>query len=713
MPEATPNTETLSQRQQILVPDYLDDPTSPNSDEKIFPSFIDLKRKTLQSLYGLDKNKDYNHALLMDKSPKGSVDEKIRSMVDLINAHPSYATLSSCSGRISLFDPNHEATISSHIQIQNNDNDASTQTTEELETSDIDIGLKTEPERTSTGKGYGAWLISSHGTITPSQLISALEEQAKSNSHHSLIFKHEPLLLHVAASNLSRARQLLKLALDLGFRESGTVITPKRITVAIRSHSLALTVPIASKGRLRPNDEFIEELVREANERFELNDDKLKRLEAMIENTMFTTATDDDGNIDGMDSGDKVLDSVDFTVSHIPDLNLWGHTAVIIPTELGGSTSDAMIVASGGYGAGPNGKKKSASRSNKIHSLRRIKDQWDNKWVEMKQADCNDIQEDATFSWFRGTRCILPAREGCASCILPPSAFSLHKDQSPLVAIFGGRSSPARPSNELYLMSFKSGKMTVFSPTNVRGEVPAPRWGHSFTALSGKGGKLAILIGGRDETDLVPSVYILSCAQCVEGNSLDYHFIWERVGYDIRRFYHCSTRLNIGESGSSEDTIIIQGGLTSTALIPSMAEGKENGSTDMYFTLSIAESGCDMKELKGATNWMFGASTCSLSAFNSSNSHSYVFTSGGLLCKTTGEKTPAALQAMKCYHDDGKSSVEMLETNTNHALDQGVNFGSMVHHSCLELPPRDRGMAEVVIIGGGVPAFAFGQSYAR
>ena len=330
MPEATPNTETLSQRQQILVPDYLDDPTSPNSDEKIFPSFIDLKRKTLQSLYGLDKNKDYNHALLMDKSPKGSVDEKIRSMVDLINAHPSYATLSSCSGRISLFDPNHEATISSHIQIQNNDNDASTQTTEELETSDIDIGLKTEPERTSTGKGYGAWLISSHGTITPSQLISALEEQAKSNSHHSLIFKHEPLLLHVAASNLSRARQLLKLALDLGFRESGTVITPKRITVAIRSHSLALTVPIASKGRLRPNEEFIEELAREANARFELNDDKLKRLEAMIENTMFTTATDDDGNVDGMDSGEKVLDSVAFTVSHIPDLNGEDATMTII-----------------------------------------------------------------------------------------------------------------------------------------------------------------------------------------------------------------------------------------------------------------------------------------------------------------------------------------------------------------------------------------------
>lgn len=100
--------------------------------------------------------------------------------------------------------------------------------------------------------------------------------------------------------------------------------------MAIRSHSLALTVPIASKGRLRPNEEFIEELAREANARFELNDDKLKRLEAMIENTMFTTATDDDGNVDGMDSGEKVLDSVAFTVSHIPDLNGEDATMTII-----------------------------------------------------------------------------------------------------------------------------------------------------------------------------------------------------------------------------------------------------------------------------------------------------------------------------------------------------------------------------------------------
>ena len=91
----------------------------------------------------------------------------------------------------------------------------------------------------------------------------------------------------MAASSISRVRQLLKIALDLGFRESGTVITPKRITVAIRSHSLSLTVPLASHGRLRPDNTFLEELVSEANDRFVSNEKKLVRLEKMIRETLF------------------------------------------------------------------------------------------------------------------------------------------------------------------------------------------------------------------------------------------------------------------------------------------------------------------------------------------------------------------------------------------------------------------------------------------
>lgn len=688
MPQGSLTAESLNRRQKALVPDYLDDPNPPNSDDKILPSFIDLKRKTLQSLYGLDKNRDYNHALLMDKSPKGSVDEKIRSMVDLINAHPSFATLSSCSGRISLFDPNTEATSSS--QSQNNDD--TTQSTEEL--------------AGKTGKGFGAWLISEHGQITPSQLISALEEQAKSNSCHPLTFKHEPLLLHVAASNLSRARQLLKMALDLGFRESGTVITPKRITVAIRSHSLTLTVPIASKGNLRPSDGYLEELVREANERFDLNEEKLKRLEDMIQSTIFTS---EDEHIDDVDNQEKDLKSIEYSISKIPDLNLWGHTSFVVRSKET-SSSDAMIIAHGGYGAGPNSNKKSPSRSNKVYALHRSEDQWDTRWAQLNQVEINDAPKEETFYGFRGRHCVLPAREGSESCVLPQSVHS--DDEATIVAIFGGRSSPARPSNELFLMVFKLGNMHIFSPSNIKGEIPPPRWGHSFTALSGKAGKLAILIGGRDEKGAVPSVYILSCTLSAEGDSKSYQLVWEKIDHDIRRFYHCATRLN-----PNDDRILVQGGLVSTALVPAMAKEDGNGSNNPCFSLLITkESGCEIKELKDkiATTALFGASSCPLSAFNRcGRRYSYMLTSGGLSYEAIGKKPQAPLQAMACSVDDGILTVERILEIGIDALDQHISFGSMVHHSCLELPASGKGIAEVMLVGGGVPAFSFGQSYAR
>ena len=68
----------------------------------MLPSFPSLRERNLRTLYGDIKISDYTDN---DKSPKGSVDVKIRSLVDLINSHPEYVTLSSCSGRVAMFDP--------------------------------------------------------------------------------------------------------------------------------------------------------------------------------------------------------------------------------------------------------------------------------------------------------------------------------------------------------------------------------------------------------------------------------------------------------------------------------------------------------------------------------------------------------------------------------------------------------------------------------
>ena len=71
----------------MFRPDYLDDPNTNESDKIITPAFTDIKRKTLRTLYGID-DKDpsvVKHELLIDKSPKGSLDDGVKPLVDLTN----------------------------------------------------------------------------------------------------------------------------------------------------------------------------------------------------------------------------------------------------------------------------------------------------------------------------------------------------------------------------------------------------------------------------------------------------------------------------------------------------------------------------------------------------------------------------------------------------------------------------------------------------
>ena len=78
----------------------------------ILPSFRDLQQKTHRTLYGSDTpiqllgRRQAVISIPRDKSPIGSVDTPIQHLVDLINCHSRFCTLSSCSGRLSLFDPN-------------------------------------------------------------------------------------------------------------------------------------------------------------------------------------------------------------------------------------------------------------------------------------------------------------------------------------------------------------------------------------------------------------------------------------------------------------------------------------------------------------------------------------------------------------------------------------------------------------------------------
>ena len=108
------------------------------------PSFIAKKKKILEQLSIPAEQYD-------DLSPKGSVDEGIRDMIDEINALEGCVTTSSCAGRISVFLEGKKATISDGVE------------------NEIEDGERTKASSKGAGVGGkgggGRWLFVSHDPV--------------------------------------------------------------------------------------------------------------------------------------------------------------------------------------------------------------------------------------------------------------------------------------------------------------------------------------------------------------------------------------------------------------------------------------------------------------------------------------------------------------------------------------------------------------------
>ena len=119
--------------------------------------FQTKKKRILDQLTVPDE--EYN-----DRSPKGSIDEGIRELVDEINNIPGLVTTSSCAGRISVF---LEGKKKSNIN-------SSLASSEDADNSELQaIGGP-------GGKGGGKWLFVSHDVVT------APSERSGSNALHNL-----------------------------------------------------------------------------------------------------------------------------------------------------------------------------------------------------------------------------------------------------------------------------------------------------------------------------------------------------------------------------------------------------------------------------------------------------------------------------------------------------------------------------------------------
>lgn len=530
----------------------------------MLPSFHSLRERNLRTLYG-DSKIISNYSAVDDKSPKGSVDVKIRPLVDLINRHPEYVTLSSCSGRVALFDPDGRSCdgIGGETGGGGTEEDA-----EEVGESggDPDTDHPPLPKQnnekgmTLSGKGRGKWIFVTHDILpdlgeriilslymagqqrlsknrpTTTEENTTIHEPPSTPFPITIIFKHEPPLLHVAASSLSSGRRLLRLAKSVcAMRESGLVVTDRRVTVELRTTGTALCLPLTVRARrpggplsggelprdavsLVPGEDYLTMLAGLANERMVQNEALLDKLFASFRGEFFPGhATTNDALVDcskiaAMKSdGGRGRDEYKVTMQPLPSLYLWKAAAVVIPRTVNIGANDLDVLAFGGQGIGPDimgavssTRTPTCRRWDSVFRLGRRDGVWSNGWdtvsITSAQTPTKDVSGDhchpmdslATNAGIFGVQLSnsLGHREGHAACTLSPSRETFGVNRPSAVVIFGGRAGgPMLPSNDLFLFTLTENHATgeeagaLGRPADVRGALPEPRFGHSMTAL--------------------------------------------------------------------------------------------------------------------------------------------------------------------------------------------------------------------------------------
>jgi len=172
----------------------------------------------------------------IDKSKKGSIDRKIKELVDLINSLKDYYTTSSCSGRILLI------------------------------------------KRPKSGKKCDVdFLFESHKKVSFEEIKACL----KNIPEQDLWFRQESMILHAACRTIENAQKILDLSTLAGFKHSGIITTRKKIVVEIIGSEQFDTI-IAKHGRVFASDDHLSLLVDEANKKLDINSRKIKKFYDLI-----------------------------------------------------------------------------------------------------------------------------------------------------------------------------------------------------------------------------------------------------------------------------------------------------------------------------------------------------------------------------------------------------------------------------------------------
>lgn len=679
--------------------------------EEILPSFEDLQLKTWKTLYPekVDDKTGTSSFPFEDKSPKGSVDAPIHHLVDLINHHSSISTLSSCSGRISIFNPN---AIVQQAQ----------------ETPPVNLEPDHAPFTEASGKGRGTWVFVSHDLVDPELIIQAIYSDGDQN-HPTLgdvqpfTLRFEPMLLHIAARSLPVGQALLQLALECGFRESGLIVTEKRVTIAIRSHSLALCVPFlppssfpSSPFCLTPD--YVRAITQECNQRLNQNWNHLNRLYHAIETKWFQV---------GVQPTVRIL-------NQLPSLRLWQSTAVAIP-QVKDECDCSSIYTFGGYGLGPDPNATSSKRTSSIYQLQLgLKGQHSNPasgsvspWVPVRLNPSTSV--DPCWCNLPGITPLLEfpmASQGMAAARL-----------GNWIVLWGGRTSPTQSLDKLYLFHPATHQLASLEPT-VLDEAPMARWGHSLVSISSN---RLVLVGGGvcdptnhsslENTETLPysfdDIFILHYLE-TKG------FVWEKVSgvrLPVGTMYATTTVVPQSipegttgrESNVTSELLLVAGGLYANRAqsnpLTLFSESQNPGDGSSVWSCRIGATTREDRVDGTITHLRTNVTTGSRSEMVMASSMvgatlstlwqgRIAILSGGVgtMEMETSSLSPSggALRAYLLHMEKTPPNLIPLQLSY---IGELPDPSSLVHHCCIPLSD-----SEFVLIGGGVSSFAFGAIFA-
>ncbi|XP_037354445.1 tRNA wybutosine-synthesizing protein 3 homolog isoform X1 [Talpa occidentalis] len=179
----------------------------------------------------------------VDLSRKGSLDEDIVELVQVLNRQEQFFTTSSCSGRIVLLDGGINGF---EVQKQN-----------------------------------CCWLLVTHKPCVKEDVIAALKKV-----NGDAILKFEPFVLHVQCQQLQDAQILHSVAMDSGFRNSGITVGKKGKTMLAVRSTHGLEVPLSHKGTLMVTEEYIDFVLNIANQKMEENKKRIERFYSCLQHAL-------------------------------------------------------------------------------------------------------------------------------------------------------------------------------------------------------------------------------------------------------------------------------------------------------------------------------------------------------------------------------------------------------------------------------------------